>query len=179
VSQTIQLHDKSFAIDIREERILEAVAELALRINRELQDERPLFLGVLNGSFMFLSDLMKCVDIPCEVSFVKVASYDGTSTTGQVKQILGLNENIAGRTVVIVEDIVDTGHTIQHLFDLLQSYEPKQIKIATLLFKPEAYTKSIPLDYVALEVPNDFLVGYGLDYDGLGRNLKHIYKITQ
>jgi hypoxanthine phosphoribosyltransferase len=179
VNQTIQLHDKSFAIDIREERILKAVAELATRINSELQDERPLFLGVLNGSFMFLSDLMKYVDIPCEVSFVKVASYDGTSTTGQVKQILGLNENISGRTVVIVEDIVDTGHTIQHLYDLLQTHQPKQIKIATLLFKPEAYTKSIPLDYVALEVPNDFLVGYGLDYDGLGRNLKHIYKITE
>jgi hypoxanthine phosphoribosyltransferase len=179
VNQTIQLHDKSFAIDIREERILNAVAELATRINSELQDECPLFLGVLNGSFMFLSDLMKYVDIPCEVSFVKVASYDGTSTTGQVKQILGLNENISGRTVVIVEDIVDTGHTIQHLFDLLQDFNPKQIKIATLLFKPEAYTKSIPLDYVALEVPNDFLVGYGLDYDGLGRNLKHIYKITE
>jgi len=178
VNQTVQLHDKSFAIDIREERILQAVAELADRINSELRDERPLFLGVLNGSFMFLSDLMKYVDIPCEVSFIKVASYDGTSTTGEVKQILGLNEQIFGRTVVIVEDIVDTGHTIQHLHDLLQSHQPKQIKIATLLFKPEAYTKSIPLDYVALEVPNDFLVGYGLDYDGLGRNLKHIYKIT-
>jgi len=178
VNQTVQLHDKSFAIDIREERILEAVAELAGRINSELRDERPLFLGVLNGSFMFLSDLMKYVDIPCEVSFIKVASYDGTSTTGEVKQILGLNEQISGRTVVIVEDIVDTGHTIQHLHDLLQTHQPKQIKIATLLFKPEAYTKSIPLDYVALEVPNDFLVGYGLDYDGLGRNLKHIYKIT-
>jgi hypoxanthine phosphoribosyltransferase len=178
VNQTVQLHDKSFAIDIREERILQAVAELAGRINSELGDERPLFLGVLNGSFMFLSDLMKCVDIPCEVSFIKVASYDGTSTTGEVKQILGLNEQISGRTVVIVEDIVDTGHTIQHLHDLLQTHQPKQIKIATLLFKPEAYTKSIPLDYVALEVPNDFLVGYGLDYDGLGRNLKHIYKIT-
>jgi len=178
VNQTVQLHDKSFAIDIREERILQAVAELADRINSELRDERPLFLGVLNGSFMFLSDLMKYVDIPCEVSFIKVASYDGTSTTGEVKQILGLNEQISGRTVVIVEDIVDTGHTIQHLHDLLQTHQPKQIKIATLLFKPKAYTKSIPLDYVALEVPNDFLVGYGLDYDGLGRNLKHIYKIT-
>ena len=128
---------------------------------------------------MFLSDLMKYVDIPCEVSFVKLASYDGISTTGQVKQILGLNEQISGRTVVIVEDIVDTGHTIQHLHDLLQTHQPKQIKIATLLFKPQAYTKSIPLDYVALEVPNDFLVGYGLDYDGLGRNLKHIYKIIE
>lgn len=179
MNHTVQLHDKSFAINIREEQIIQAVAELANIINGELQDERPLFLGVLNGSFMFLSDLMKYVNIPCEVSFVKVASYDGTSSTGLVKQILGLNEQISGRTVVIVEDIVDTGHTIQHLHDLLQTHQPKQIKIATLLFKPEAYTKSIPLDYVALEVPNDFLVGYGLDYDGLGRNLKHIYKITE
>lgn len=179
MNHTVQLHDKSFAIDIREEQILQAVTELATRINSDLQDDRPLFLGVLNGSFMFLSDLMKHVDIPCEVSFVKVASYDGTSSTGQVKQIMGLSENVTGRTVVIVEDIVDTGHTIQHLHDLLQTHQPKQIRIATLLFKPQAYTKSIPLDYVALEVPNDFLVGYGLDYDGLGRNLKHIYKITE
>jgi hypoxanthine phosphoribosyltransferase len=179
VEPTVQLHDKTFAIDIREEQILQAVDALASRINSELLDEHPLFLGVLNGSFMFLSDLMKRVSIPCEISFVKVASYAGVSTTGEVKQLVGLAENVSGRTVVIVEDIVDTGHTIQHLFDLLQSHQPKSIKVATLLFKPDAYTKNIPLDYVALRVPNDFLVGYGLDYDGLGRNLKHIYKITE
>lgn len=177
--ETVDLHDKSFAINIREERILEAVAKLAETINRDLKGEKPLFVGVLNGSFMFLSDLMKQVTIPCEISFVKVASYEGTSSTGQVKQLVGLNENIKDRTVVIVEDIVDTGNTIEDLFNSLKTQRPSSIRVATLLFKPDSYSKDIPIDYRCLEVPNDFLVGYGLDYDGLGRNLKHIYKITE
>lgn len=177
--ETVDLHDKSFAINIREERILEAVAKLAETINRDLEGEKPLFVGVLNGSFMFLSDLMKQITIPCEISFVKVASYEGTSSTGQVKQLVGLNENIKDRTVVIVEDIVDTGNTIEDLFDSLKIQRPASIRVATLLFKPNSYSKDIPIDYRCLEVPNDFLVGYGLDYDGLGRNLKHIYKITE
>lgn len=179
MKQTVKLHDKSFAINIDEKRILQAVEELASIINRDLKGEMPLFVGVLNGSFMFLSDLMKQISIPCEISFVKVASYEGTSSTGQVKQLVGLNENIKDRTVVIVEDIVDTGNTIEDLFQSLQTQRPKNILVATLLFKPEAYTKQIPIDYVALRVPNDFLVGYGLDYNGLGRNLRHIYKITE
>lgn len=179
MEQSVKLHDKSFAIDIPEERILQAVAAVANRINQDLKDDAPLFLGVLNGSFMFLSDLMKMVNIPCEISFVKVASYDGVASTGEIKQLFGLAENIKGRTVVVVEDIVDTGHTIQYLWSSLQSHQPKKVLVATLLFKPEAYAKDIPLDYVAIEVPNDFLVGYGLDYDGLGRNLKHIYKIIE
>lgn len=158
---------------------METVLELADRINKDLEGETPLFVGVLNGSFMFLGDLMKHVSIPCEISFVKVASYEGTSSTGMVKQLVGLSENIKDRTVVIVEDIVDTGNTIEHLYQSLLTQRPKSIKVATLLFKPSAYTKDIPIDYVALSVPNDFLVGYGLDYDGLGRNLKHIYKIIQ
>lgn len=177
--ETVDLHDKSFAINIREERILEAVAKLAETINRDLKGEKPLFVGVLNGSFMFLSDLMKQVTIPCEISFVKVASYEGTSSTGQVKQLVGLNENIKDRTVVIVEDIVDTGNTIEDLYSSLKTQRPASIRVATLLFKPDSYSKDIPIDYRCLEVPNDFLVGYGLDYDGLGRNLKHIYKITE
>lgn len=179
LKQTVHLHDKSFAIDIHEEQIMRAVDELAETINRELDGEMPLFVGVLNGSFMFLSDLMKRVTIPCEISFVKVASYEGTTSSGQVKQLVGLNENIKDRTVVIVEDIVDTGNTIEDLYHSLETQRPKRILVATLLFKPEAYTKQISIDYVALRVPNDFLVGYGLDYDGLGRNLKHIYKITE
>jgi len=179
LEQTVHLHDKSFAINIDETRILHAVEELAQSINKDLKEEMPLFVGVLNGSFMFLSDLMKQISIPCEISFVKVASYEGTSSTGQVKQLVGLNENIKDRTVVIVEDIVDTGNTIDDLYHSLETQRPKRILVATLLFKPDAYTKKIPIDYVALRVPNDFLVGYGLDYNGLGRNLRHIYKITE
>jgi len=179
LEQTVHLHDKSFAINIDEARILKAVEELAQSINKDMEDEMPLFVGVLNGSFMFLSDLMKQISIPCEISFVKVASYEGTSSTGQVKQLVGLNENIKDRTVVIVEDIVDTGNTIEDLYHSLETQRPKRILVATLLFKPDAYTKNIPIDYVALRVPNDFLVGYGLDYNGLGRNLRHIYKITE
>ncbi len=176
---TITLHDKTFAVNIREEQIQQSVIELAKRLDADLEGQTPLFVGVLNGSFMFLADLMKHVTIPCEISFVKLASYEGTSSTGMIKQLVGLNENIKDRTVVIVEDIVDTGNTIEHLQQSLRTQLPKTIKVATLLFKPEAYTKDIPVDYVALSVPNDFLVGYGLDYDGLGRNLKHIYKITE
>lgn len=178
MSERVTLHDKEFAIDIRHERIMDAVDALAKRINEDLKDELPLFVGVLNGSFMFLGDLMKKVTIPAEISFVKLASYEGTASTGVVKQLVGLDENIKDRTVIIVEDIVDTGNTIEHLFQSLQTQRPKSIQVATLLFKPAAYTKNFPIDYPALEVPNDFLVGYGLDYDGLGRNLKHIYKIT-
>ncbi len=176
---TVILHDKTFAINIREEEIQQSIVELARRINADFKDETPLFVGVLNGSFMFLADLMKHVTIPCEISFVKLASYEGTSSTGAIKQLVGLSENIHDRTVVIVEDIVDTGNTIEHMIESLKTQRPKEIKVATLLFKPDAYTKALPVDYVALRVPNDFLVGYGLDYDGLGRNLKHIYKITE
>jgi hypoxanthine phosphoribosyltransferase len=141
----------------------------------ELKDKKPLFLSVLNGSFMFASDLMKKITIDCEISFVKVASYNGISTSGSIKSLIGLNEDIKGRTIVIIEDIVDTGLTIESVVKQLELMEPAEIKIATLLYKPEAYRKKLQLDYVAIVVPNDFLVGYGLDYDGLGRNLPDIY----
>lgn len=179
MTNTVQLHDRTFAIHISDDAINKAVREVAAAINRDLEGTNPLFVGVLNGAFMFLGDLLKHVHIPCEVSFVKVASYEGTSSTGQVKQLVGLGENIKDRTVVIVEDIVDTGNTIEHLVESLKTQRPANIHICTLLFKPNAYTRNIPIEYAALRVPNDFLVGYGLDYDGLGRNLKHIYKITE
>lgn len=171
----VTLKDKTFRVNIPASEINKAVGEVAHRINSELKDKKPLFLAVLNGSFMFASDLMKKLTIDCEISFVKVSSYHGTSTTGSVKQLIGLNEDIKGRTVVIIEDIVDTGLTIEAVVNQLEQMEPAQIKIATLLYKPEAYRKKIDLDYVAIMVPNDFLVGYGLDYDGLGRNLPDIY----
>lgn len=171
----VTLKDKTFRVNIPASDINKAVGEVAHRINVELKDKKPLFLAVLNGSFMFASDLMKKLTIDCEISFVKVSSYHGTSTSGSVKQLIGLNESIKGRTVVIVEDIVDTGLTIEAVVQQLEAMEPEAIKIATLLYKPEAYRKRIELDYVAIVVPNDFLVGYGLDYDGLGRNLPDIY----
>lgn len=169
------LKDKIFRVNIPAHEINKAVGEIARRMNIELKDKRPLFLCVLNGSFMFASDLMKKLTIDCEISFVKVTSYHGTSTTGTIKQLIGLNEDIKGRTIVIVEDIVDTGLTMENVLQQLGTMEPKEVKIATLLYKPEAFRKKFDLDYVAIVVPNNFLVGYGLDYDGLGRNLPDIY----
>lgn len=171
----VTLKDKTFRVNIPSTEINKAVGEIAHRINHELKDKKPLFLCVLNGAFMFASDLMKKLTIDCEISFVKLSSYEGTGSTGNVKQLIGLNEELKGRTVVIVEDIVDTGLTIENLMQQLEKMEPAEIKVATLLYKPEAYRKRIELDYVAIIVPNDFLVGYGLDYDGLGRNLPDIY----
>ena len=176
---TVTIKDKTFRKSISHEQLLERISALADRINVDLAGTNPIFLGVLNGSFMFIADLFKYVNIECEVSFVKVASYEGTDTTGKVKQLLGLNEDLKGRTVVIVEDIVDTGITIDHVYRDILAKEPAQIKVATLLYKPSAYTKQVPIDYVAVEIPNEFIVGYGLDYDGLGRNLKDIYTIIQ
>ncbi|PCH96444.1 MAG: hypoxanthine phosphoribosyltransferase [Bacteroidetes bacterium] len=176
--ENITVKDKEFEIYITSEKIQEAVRTLAARINEELKGENPLFISVLNGSFIFAADLLKKVSIDCGISFIKLASYQGTSSTGDVRTLVGLDEDIKDRTVVIVEDIVDTGNTIVNLVDQLNAMGPKQIKIATLLFKPDSYTKDITIDYKALEVPNDFLVGYGLDYDGLGRNHEHIYSLV-
>jgi hypoxanthine phosphoribosyltransferase len=143
-----------------------------------LENDFPIFLVVLNGSFMFAADLLKEVTIPCEISFIKVASYHGTSSTGNVTELIGLTEDITGRTVVIVEDIVDTGITLERLMNVLTRKKVKQIKIATVLLKPQSYKKEFKVDYVGIEIPNDFVVGYGLDYDGLGRNLKEIYVLA-
>ena len=169
------LHGKSFKIKITASEINKAVADVARQINTNLKDKKPLFLAVLNGSFMFASDLMKKIKIDCEISFIKVASYEGTSSTGSMKELIGINESIKGRNVVIIEDIVDTGTTVENVYKQLQQMGAAEISVATLLFKPEAYTKSLPIEYTAIVVPNDFLVGYGLDYDGLGRNLEDIY----
>ena len=152
-----------------------AVNDMAARMNLELKDQSPLFLIVLNGAFMFASDLLKQLTIDCGLSFIKVSSYEGSSSTGKVRQLIGLDEDISGKTIVIVEDIVDTGYTIESIIDYLKPKKPAVIKIATLLHKPEAFEKRIEIDYVGFVVPDNFLVGYGLDYDGEGRNLKDIY----
>lgn len=172
---TIQIKDKRFTTFIPEEKILTEVARVADEINRDLSGSDPLFVSVLNGSFMFTADLMKRLDIPCEISFVKLASYEGTSTTGRVKELVGLNDDISGRTVVIVVDIVDTGLTMQRLLETLRAKNPKEIRIATLLVKPDKLQVDLKIDYVAMNIPNDFIVGYGLDYDGYGRNFRDIY----
>ncbi|MBU3808112.1 MAG: hypoxanthine phosphoribosyltransferase [Candidatus Phocaeicola faecipullorum] len=175
---TIQIKDKSFTTFITEDKILKEVSRVADEINRDLAGTEPLFLSVLNGSFMFTADLMKRINIPCEISFVKLASYQGTSSTGKIKELVGLNENIEGRTVVIVEDIVDTGFTMKGLVETLRSKNPKDIRIATLLVKPDKLQVKLDIDYVAMNIPNDFIVGYGLDYDGKGRNYRDIYTVV-
>lgn len=175
---TIQIKDKQFTVSIKEQDIQKEVIRVANEINRDLAGKNPLFLSVLNGSFMFTSDLLKHITIPCEVSFVKLASYQGITSTGVIKEVIGLNEDIAGRTVVIVEDIVDTGLTMQRLLDTLGTRNPAETHIASLLVKPEKLKVNLNIEYVAMEIPNDFIVGYGLDYDGFGRNYPDIYTVV-
>lgn len=175
----ITLFDKIFEPYLPESLIQEKIKELAVVINQEYKGKKPLFIAILNGSFMFAADLLKEVTIPCEISFIKLASYHGTSSTGTVTEMIGLTDEIKGRTVVVVEDIVDTGITLEKLVTLLTKKEVKQIKVASFLLKPEAYTKTIKVDYVGMEIPNDFVVGYGLDYDGLGRNMKDIFVLEK
>lgn len=175
----VQLKDKKFSLFIEEEKILASIVALAEKINIDYKDRKPLFIGVLNGSFMFASDLLKNIDLDCEISFIKVSSYEGTASTGKVSDLIGLNQDITGRDVIIIEDIVDTGNTIENINKSILEKKPASVKFATLLLKPDVYKKDIKLDYVAITIANDFIVGYGLDYDGLGRNLRDIYKITK
>ena len=175
----IHLHDKSFVPFISSEEIDFAIANMAKQMDDDFFDEIPVFVEILNGSFMVLSDLMKHYRGMCEVSFMKLASYEGTESTNTVKQLIGINENLEGRTVVIVEDIVDTGNTIEELKAIFKEKKVKHLKIATLFFKPEAYKKDIKIDYIGIRIPNKFIVGYGLDYDGLGRNLADVYQLAQ
>jgi hypoxanthine phosphoribosyltransferase len=178
MNSLITVKDKQFKPYIGSEIILKEVKRLANEISNDLANEFPLFLVILNGSFMFAADLLKEVTVPCEISFIKVASYHGTSSSGSVTELIGLTEDISGRTVVIVEDIVDTGVTLEKLMAVLKKKNTKKVKIAAALLKPEAYKKDIPVDYVGIKIPNDFVVGYGLDYDGQGRNLKDIYVLA-
>lgn len=177
MKRVVTIKDKEFELFIEHQQIQDSVKRVADKINFELAGKNPLFLAVLNGSFMFAAELMKEISIPSEITFVRLASYQGTSTTHKVQEVLGLNESIKGRTVVVVEDIVDTGNTMVSVLAQLMKHEPESIKVATLLFKPDALKQPLELDYVALEIPSDFIVGYGLDYDGYGRNLKDIYKL--
>lgn len=174
----VKLKDKEFRVSISSEKIQEAVEQVAKKINSDYKGKNiPLFISILNGSFMFTADLFKHIDFVCEVTFLKLTSYKGTASTGAVRQLIGVNEAIEGRDVIVLEDIVDTGITLEQILGQLKSFEPASVRVATLLFKPEAYLKDLTIDYIGMEIPNDFIIGYGLDYDGLGRNLADIYTL--
>lgn len=175
----VKLHNKTFRVMIPAAKIDKAIDTVAARINVDYANrDTPLFLGVLNGAFMFMSELMKKIEFNCELSFVKLASYSGTNSTGKVSELIGLKNNIEGKHVVIVEDIVDTGESMEHLIRSLSGHNPASIEIVTLFFKPGAYRKDFPVKYKAMEIGNEFIVGFGLDYNELGRNLKDIYVVT-
>ena len=173
----IRILDKRFEEMITSEAIQQRVDELAVIINSDLKDKDVVFLGILNGAFLFAADLFKRLNISARISFVKLASYEGTKSSGTIKELIGWNEEIKNKTVVVVEDIVDTGHTIERIMAELVMRKAAEIKIATAFFKPEAYKGKTAIDYVGFEIANDFVVGYGLDYDGYGRNLSSIYKL--
>lgn len=175
--KSVRIKDKNFKLSITESEILDRVKNVANQINNDLEGKNPVFLSVLNGAFMFTSDLMKYVSIPSEISFIRLSSYSGTESTGCVKSLMGLTTDIKDRTVVVVEDIVDTGLTMLKLLEILRQYGPKEIRICTLLFKPDKLKVDLNIDYVAMSIPNDFIVGYGLDYDEYGRNLPEIYTV--
>ncbi len=174
---TVKLHDKYFIPFIDSKQIARTVKKMANQIENDLKGEQPIFIGILNGSFMFIADFVRQYKGNCEVSFVKLASYQGTSSTGKIKELVGLQEDLKGKTVVILEDIIDTGNTLKEIFQIFKDKEVKTLKIATLFFKPEVFKKDLKIDYIGLPIANKFIVGYGLDYNGLGRNLTDIYQL--
>ena len=175
----VKIKDKTFETSITEEQIKQRVKEVAQQISKDMADKNPLLIGVLNGSFIFAADLLREITIPCEISFVKLASYEGILSTGKVKEVMGLNEDISGRTVIIVEDIVDTGRTMRQMLDSLSVRRPASIHICTLFVKPDKLEEQLDIEYAAFSIPNDFIVGYGLDYDQQGRGLKEIYTLVK
>ena len=175
----VTILDKTFETSIPEAEILERVKRVAEQINKDMAGKNPLFLAVLNGSFIFAADLMRFINIPSEISFVKLASYEGTTSTGEIKEVIGLNEDISGRDVIIVEDIVDTGSTMKRMLETLGTRNPRSLHICTLRLKPGKLAVPLNVEYVAMEIPNDFIVGYGLDYDQQGRSLRDIYTLVQ
>lgn len=175
----VQVKDKEFAIYLKEKQIQKAVEKIADQINKDLHGKVPLFLVILNGAFVFASTLLKNIKLDCEISFVKLSSYVGTQSSQHIRELIGLDRVLKNRTVVIVEDIIDSGITMEYTTQKLRDMEAADVKIATLLFKPDAFIKDYKIDYIGLEIPNDFIIGYGLDYDGFGRNYPDIYKIVE
>ena len=178
-SEIIRVHDKSFRIYITEEKIRKRVREIAETIRHDLNGHEVTFLVVLNGAFIFAADLLREISLEkCQISFLKLSSYQGTTSTGTTRELIGINENLENRMVVIVEDIIDTGCTLDNIISAIKALNPSEVRTACLLFKPDAYKKNKPVDYIGFSIPNDFIIGYGLDYDGLGRQLKDIYQIV-
>ncbi len=177
--KTVKILDKEFYLSISRNEIQQAITNVAKQMNSDLANEDVVFIGILNGSFLFAADLYKQIEFLSKISFLKVASYEGTNTTGKVKKLIGLNEDLENKTVVVLEDIIDSGITLEAIQAQLQEYKPKQVLLATLLFKPKAFQKNYKIHYVGKEIPNEFIVGYGLDYDGFGRNLPDIYSLVK
>ena len=176
----IKLHDKIFEPYITKDKIAKYVKYLADIIAKELgEKETPIFIGIMNGSFMFAADFVREYPYDCHITFVKIASYTGTNTTGKMKHLVGLNEDLEGKTVIILEDIIDTGNTLEEIYEIFKDKKVKKLKIATLFFKPDVFRKSLPIDYIGKSIEDKFVVGYGLDYDGLGRNLSNLYKLKE
>lgn len=174
----VTILDKTFETSITEADILKRVRAVAERINQDFEGKNPLLLAVLNGAFIFAADLVRAITIPCELSFVKLASYQGTTSTGTIKEVIGINEDLTGRHIIIVEDIVDTGRTMKRMMETLGTRQPASISICALLVKPEKLMVPLDIKYCALQIPNDFIVGYGLDYNQQGRGLRDIYSIV-
>ena len=179
MDKEISVKDKKFRVSITADEIQKNVKRVADEINRDYKGGDIRFVGILNGSFMFAADLMKHIEVPCCIDFVKVSSYSGTSTTGNVKELIGLNNDIAGKDVVIVEDIVETGITMQTVIAMLQKLGARSVKIAILVFKPEAFKGGFDIDYIGIKMPKSFIIGYGFDYDGYYRNLPGIYSLVE
>ena len=175
---TIKLHDKYFKPFISKSQIDEAIHKMAALVKEDCNGEVPIFIGILNGSFMFVADFIRAYNADCEVSFVKLSSYEGTGSLGKVKELIGLTETLEGRTIIILEDIIDTGNTLEEIFNIFKNQKIKELKIATLFFKPDVFRKALPIDYIGISIPDKFIVGYGLDYNRLGRNLADIYQLT-
>ncbi|MCG9879697.1 MAG: hypoxanthine phosphoribosyltransferase [Bacteroidia bacterium] len=173
---SLQINNQTFQIFIQEQEILTRIHQLARQLNADYKDDKPIFLAVLNGSFMFAADLFKALDFACEIQFVKLSSYAGMHSVGKVSELIGLNQSIENRRVVILEDIIDSGLTIFELLKRVNELKPKEVEVCSLLLKPEALQVQLSIKYVGFEVGNEFLLGYGLDFDGLGRNLRHIYQ---
>ena len=177
---SIKLHNKVFEPYITKDKIAKYVQHLAKSIADDLgEKEVPIFIGIMNGSFMFAADFVREYPYDCHVTFVKLASYNGTNSSGEIKQLVGLNEDLEGKTVVILEDIIDTGNTLEEIYEIFKNKKVKKLKIATLFFKPDVFRKSLPIDYIGKSIKDKFIVGFGLDYDGLGRNLSDIYQLKE
>jgi hypoxanthine phosphoribosyltransferase len=174
----IDILDKKFSEFISEEKIQARINELAVQVNKDLAGKDVVFIGILNGAFLFAADLFRRIEMPARITFVKLASYQGTTSSGSIKELIGWNEEIKGKSVVVIEDIVDTGNTLERIIDELVLRKASEVRIATMFYKPDAYKKKIHLDYVGIEIPDNFVVGYGLDYNGYGRNLRSVYTLV-